>query len=83
MPQCRLGPLITSWCMRMEAKNSYFKKSARVTNFKNIAYSVAMRHQKLICAHLQFSIFLFMKNCNVDHVSFITHAYSYSELLNM
>ena len=36
----RLGPLITSWCMHMEAKNSYFKQVAR-------------RHQKLLCAYLQ------------------------------
>ena len=49
----RLGPLVTSWCMRMEAKNSYFKKAGRITNFKNIAYSVAARHQRLICGYLQ------------------------------
>ena len=48
----RLGPLTTSWCMRMEAKNSYFKNIARQGNFKNIALSVARRHQKLMCAIL-------------------------------
>ena len=48
----RLGPLTTSWCMRMEAKNSYFKKIAQQGNFKNIALSVARRHQKLMCAIL-------------------------------
>ena len=57
MYEHRLGPLVTSWCMRMEAKNSYFKKSARSANFKNIAYSVASRHQKLACAYLQCSKF--------------------------
>lgn len=49
----RLGPLTTSWCMRMEAKNSYFKRVAQQGNFKNIALSVARRHQKLMCALLQ------------------------------
>ena len=38
--------------MRMEAKNSYFKKIAQQGNFKNIALSVARRHQKLMCALL-------------------------------
>ena len=49
----RLGSLTTSWCMRMEAKNSYFKRVAQQGNFKNIALSVARRHQKLMCALLQ------------------------------
>ena len=50
----RLGPLVTSWCMRMEAKNSYFKQIAkRTNNFKNISFSVASRHQKLLCGYLQ------------------------------
>lgn len=48
----RLGPLTTSWCMRMEAKNSYLKNITRQGNFKNIALSVARRHQKLMCAIL-------------------------------
>lgn len=38
--------------MRMEAKNSYFKRIAQQGNFKNIALSVAKRHQKLMCALL-------------------------------
>jgi len=46
----RIGPLTTSWCMRMEAKNSYFKKIAQQGNFKNISLSVARHHQKLTCA---------------------------------
>lgn len=49
---CSLGPLTSSWCMRMEAKNSYFKRIAQLGNFKNIALSVARRHQKLVCAYL-------------------------------
>ena len=55
----RLGPLVTSWCMRMEAKNSYFKKVSRLSNFKNISYSVAIRHQKLLCGMQSKKIFNF------------------------
>jgi len=43
--------------MRMEAKNSNFKKVARIGNFKNIAYSVAKRHQRLLCCYLQGKFF--------------------------
>ena len=40
--------------MRMEAKNAYFKKLAVATgNFKNVPYSVAKRHQQLMCSYLQ------------------------------
>ena len=50
----RTGPMVVSWCMRMEAKNSYFKKIARIGNFP---YSVAKRHQRLLCAYLQGQFF--------------------------
>ena len=49
----RLGPLVSSWCMRMEAKNSYFKWIAQLGNFRDIVYSVAKRHQRLMCSYLQ------------------------------
>lgn len=39
--------------MRMEGKNAYFKSAARHSNFKNAAYSVARRHQRLLCGYLQ------------------------------
>ena len=52
-----LGPLTTSWCMRMEAKNNYFKKISQQGNFKNIALSVAKRHQRLMCANLNSTDF--------------------------
>lgn len=46
----RFGPVKTMWCMRYEAKHHYFKKIARtIGNFKNIAKSVAFRHQRHIC----------------------------------
>ena len=49
----RAGPLISTWCMRMEGKNSYFKRVAQCSNFKNVPYTVARRHQRLLCAYLQ------------------------------
>ena len=39
--------------MLMETKKSYFKKVGRISNFKNVAYSVAHHHQRLLCAYLQ------------------------------
>ena len=55
---CRTGPLLCTWCMRMEGKNSYFKHIAQIGNFKNVAYSVTKRHQRLLCSYLQCSDFL-------------------------
>lgn len=44
----RTGPLIVTWCMRMEGKNSYFKQIAQSSNFNNVLYTVAKRHQRLL-----------------------------------
>lgn len=42
------GPLIRTWCMRFEAKHSYFKDMARkIKNFKNLPLSLAKRHQSM------------------------------------
>ena len=49
----RLGPLVNCWCMRMEAKHSYFKKISQIGNYINVPYSVVVRHQRLLCASLQ------------------------------
>ena len=35
------------------------KKVARISNFKNVAYSVSKQHQRLMCAHLQGNFFSF------------------------
>ena len=46
----RCGPLSRLWCMRYEAKHSYFKQLARVIgNFKNMPKSLANRHQHYMC----------------------------------
>lgn len=44
--KCRCGPVSQLRCMRFEAKHSYFKSLAhRVKNFRNIAKTMANRHQ--------------------------------------
>ena len=49
----RYGPLSRLWCMRFEAKNSYFKRLAQsIGNFKNVCKTVAIRHQRLSCYNL-------------------------------
>ncbi|XP_046848549.1 uncharacterized protein LOC124442066 isoform X2 [Xenia sp. Carnegie-2017] len=46
----RFGPMIRSWCMRYEAKHSYFKRLASyLGNFTNVALSLAERHQTRSC----------------------------------
>ena len=47
----KFGPLIRSWCMRFEGKHAYFKELAKkIKNFKNIAFSLANKNQKIVCA---------------------------------
>jgi len=47
---CRFGPLINHWTTRFEAKHKYFKHlSNTMGNFKNICYSLAIRHQLYQC----------------------------------
>lgn len=52
----RCGPVSRLWCMRFEAKHSYFKTLAhRVKCFKNITKTLACRHQRLMCFTLSNS----------------------------
>ena len=48
----RIGPIVRAWTMRHEAKLNFFKQASRVSNFKNIAQSVAKRHQRWLCYQL-------------------------------
>lgn len=44
----QFGPLIRTWTMRFESKNSYFKRCIRASkNFRNITKSLSERHQLL------------------------------------
>ena len=47
-----VGPMLRTWNMRNEAKLNVFKQASRLGNFKNIALSVAHRHQRLMCYEL-------------------------------
>ncbi|XP_028418042.1 uncharacterized protein LOC114542794 isoform X2 [Dendronephthya gigantea] len=52
----RYGPLVRNWCMRFEAKHHYFKLLAQTVGcFKNIAKTLATRHQRLQCYWLSDS----------------------------
>lgn len=49
----RLGPLIHSWNMRQEAKLSFVKRVSRRSNYKNVAKTVAKKHQFWLCHQIQ------------------------------
>ena len=44
-----LGPMVRYWTMRHETKQCLFKKTAHLGNLKNIAYTLARRHQQWLC----------------------------------
>ena len=44
-----LGSATRTWTMRYEAKLNFFKQSSHISNFKNIAFSLANSHQRWIC----------------------------------
>lgn len=49
----RFGPLIHSWTMRQESKLSFVKRVSRSSNYKNVAKTVAQRHQFWFCYQIQ------------------------------
>lgn len=44
----KFGPARNQWCMRMEAKNSFFKRK-KLRNTKNVSRSLAYDHQRWLC----------------------------------
>ena len=44
----QFGPARNHWCMRMEAKNGFFKRK-KLKNTKNVLKSVAAAHQQWMC----------------------------------
>ena len=52
------GPIINTWCMRMEAKLRICKRIAKFGNFKNVCLSVTCSHQRWMCLQLQSKTFL-------------------------
>lgn len=54
----RNGPARNYWCQRFEGKHLYFKKLAlRSTNFKNISFTLAKRHQLRLSSLLSYENF--------------------------
>ena len=52
-------PLRHLWCMRFEGKHQYFKRVAQqLCNFRNVALSLARRHQMRLCWELTSEDFL-------------------------
>lgn len=52
------GPLTEVWTMRFEGKHKFFKKVIRdAQNFKNVAMTLAVKHQKALCHQLDCSHF--------------------------
>ncbi|KAK3731628.1 hypothetical protein QZH41_015892 [Actinostola sp. cb2023] len=46
----RLGPMVTHWCMRFEAKHRHFKQLASALgNYTNLSWTLAERHQSRQC----------------------------------
>ena len=54
----QLGPMIRSWNVRNEAKLNVLKRASHLGNFKNIAFSLASRHQRLLCYQISATNFL-------------------------
>ena len=54
-----LGPMVQTWTMRHEAKLNLFKRASRLGNFKNIALTLAQRHQRWMCYYQSASGELF------------------------
>ena len=55
------GPMTKSWTIRHEAKLNFFKQLTKLDNFKNIAFSMANRHQRWVCYELSSGSLL--SNC--------------------
>ena len=47
-----VGPMVRTWTIRHEAKLNFFKQASRLANYKNVALSLAARHQRWICYEL-------------------------------
>ncbi len=52
------GPLCDVWTMRFESKHKFFKKVIRdAQNYRNVALTLAVKHQKAVSYHLDSSSF--------------------------
>ena len=56
-----VGPMIRTWTIRYEAKLNFFKQCSRLANFKNVAMSLANRHQARMCYEMSSNNLLHSK----------------------
>ena len=62
------GPLSDVWKMRFEGKHKFFKRVIRnAKNFKNVALTLAVKHQKMMAYYLDTSSF-FKPSVEMDKV---------------
>ncbi len=62
------GPLSDVWTMRFEGKHKFFKKVIRESqNFKNVALTLAVQHQRMMAYYLDSSSF-FRPSIEMDKV---------------
>ena len=47
-----VAPMVRTWTIRHEAKLNFFKQASHLTNFKNVAFALANRHQRWISYEL-------------------------------
>lgn len=63
------GPLSDVWTMRFEGKHKFFKRVIRnAHNFKNVALTLAVKHQKMMAYYLDTSSF-FKPSIEMDKVT--------------
>lgn len=63
------GPLSDVWTMRFEGKHKFFKRVIRnAHNFKNVALTLAVKHQKMMAYYLDTSSF-FRPSVEMDKVT--------------
>lgn len=75
-----MGPVIFTWMMRYEAKNKMLTSFTKGGCFKNIAMTVAERHQLAMCKD-QFDVCMFAKSRQTK-VNASSHFTKYETLLN-
>lgn len=58
-----LGPLHSFWCMRFEAKHSYFKQLQRkIKNFIDPPYTLFKRHQQWQCSQFRSAVEMLLQS---------------------
>lgn len=69
------GLLSDVWTMRFEGKHKFFKKVFRdAQNYKNVALTLAVKHQKAVSYHLDLSSF-FKPSVEMEKVSTVSVSY--------